>query len=357
MAAVLSELDGRTGHILICALQQAPKGHFEDRFTLFTMGFKHSLPTRPEDLDFWDPASEGPLEGGLYSYHKNGRCLDPSVVELERHQYRHMVEPALLDFPVYGEKRSVGKHQFRWVAYDYPDTQLSDRVRRLPRELIGQIYEKLLDATLGHREALLEHESLYPHVLRAISRAAYERYQRTWITDATWVLSPRTYHVQLDHSCDQIYSRIHPNLQHEVRQLVVRFDHRFLCRRCIEEAEAYFDLGSYPMWKDDDRLVPKNMFDVAEEHKQKMIYAQENMLRGWRTALKTTTYFDLENLTLDFTDTYGLDGCWMGLQVIQATSAWRRMRVHTQHLVIKAPDQEKEFLIWRELGFVAEPLQ
>lgn len=351
ISAVLSELDGRSGHILISALEQAPEGHFKDRFTLFTMGFMHNLPRRPEDLEFWNPTGEEQSEQGLCSYNKYGRNLDPSVVELERHQDQHQVESALLDFPVYGETRSDGKHHLRWVAYDMPDPELSNRVRRLPQELVDKIYVSMLDATVGRREALLEHQSLYPHILRGMSRAAYWRYQGTWISEAIWVLSPRTYRVQLDRFRDQVYSRIHPKLHYGVRELIVRFDHSFLCRKCIEDLEAYFDPGSYPMRKDDDRLVPKDMFHVVREYTQKVIHAQGNMLRAWRTALEVTTFFDLRQLTLDFTDTYGLDGCWLGLQVVQVIHDWRSTRFHTKELIIKAPDQKKEELIWRGLGF------
>lgn len=348
ISAVLSKLDGRSGHILISALEQAPEGHFKDLFTLFTMGFMHSLPRRPEDLEFWSPTSEEQLEQGLCSYNKYGRNLDPSIVELERHQYSHKVESALLDFPVYGETRSDGAHHLHWVAYDLPDPELSNRVRRLPQEIIDKIYVSMLDATVGRREAPLEHQSLYPHILRGMSRADYLRYQRTWISEAIWVLSPTTYRVQLDRFRDRVFSRIHPSFHYGVRQLVVCFDHRFLCRKCIEEVQAFFDAESYPMWKDDDQLVPKDMFDVAKEYNQKTIFAQENMLRAWRTALEVSTYFDLRQLTLDFTDTYGLDGCWLGPQVIQIIQTWRW---HLKELIIKAPDQEKEQLIWRGLGF------
>ena len=348
MSAVLSELDGRSGHIIINALAQAPEGHFKDLFTLFTMGFMHSVPRRPEDLEFWNPTSEEQSEQGLCSYNKYGRNLDPSIVELERHQYHHKVESALLDFPVYGETRPDGDHHLRWVAYDMPDPELSNRVRRLPQELIDKIYVSMLDATVGRREALLEHQSLYPHILRGMSRAYYWRYQGTWISESIWVLSPRTYSVLLDRFRDRVFSRIHLKFQHGVRQLIVPFDHNFLCRKCIEDLEAYFDPGSYPMWNDDSQLVPKDMFDVVQEYTQKVIYAQENMLRAWRTALEVTTCFDLRQLTLDFTETYGLDGCWLGLQVVQIIQTWRW---HLEELIIKAPDQEKEELIWRGLGF------
>ena len=356
ISAVLSELDGRSGLILIKALEQVPEGHFKDCFTLFTMGFMHSLPRKPEVLEFRDKTSEEQSEQGLSSYNRHGRNLDPFIVELDRHQDHHkIVESAPLEFPVYWETRSDGDHHVGWVAYDMPDPELSNRVRRLPQELIDKIYVAMLDATLGRREVLLEHQNLYPHILRGMSRADYCRYQRTWISEKIWVLSPRTYHVLFDSFLDRVYSRIHPKLQHSVEQLVVRFDHTFLCRTCIEELEAYFDPGSYPMWKDDGRHMPKDMFDVVREYTQKVIRAQRNMLRAWRTAFEVTTYFDLEYLTLDFTNTYGLDGCWLGLQVVQVIHNWQWI-LHTKGLTIKAPDQEKEVTMWRGLGFNVVPL-
>lgn len=351
ISTALSGLDGRSGHILLRALQQARGGHFEDRFTLFTMRFKGSLPRRPEDLEFWSSTSVKPSERDLTPYYwcyRGGRAIDGAVLELERHQHRHVVEPAAFGFPVYGEDRSNLDDLSRWVAYDPPDSELLDRVHRLPQEIVDHIHMLLLDATMGRREALLEHQSLYPHIFRAMSRADYLRYSLTWISNALWVLSPRTYRVLLCLFRDQVYEKIHPNLQYQVRQLIVRLDDSFSCRRCIEEVEAYFDLGSYPMWKDESRTVPKDMFEVAWEHNQKAMHAQENTLRAWRTALKTATYFDLQHLTLDFTHTYGLDGCWLGLEVFHGR---RLMRFHTEQLIIKAPDKSKEELIWREVMY------
>ncbi|KAL8787208.1 MAG: hypothetical protein Q9213_002319 [Squamulea squamosa] len=77
------------------------------------------------------------------------------------------------------------------------------------------------------------------------------------------------------------------------------------------------------------------------------------LYNDWRRKLDQICHLELTELILDFTECYGLDTVyddWLGINFVVFSDLWpSHLRIPQKGLTIRAPDQEKEEILMREI--------